>query len=169
VTEHERRNYRNEHISYEVIMLNYTFMRLMTFKPATAENELDRNAFLESFGVHAWNLIEFLSKKVRKNDRNASDYLPSFEPPDRKPIERALFRLQKQILAITTLQRTNPQDKFNTANACELYAWIVPAVLKFQGALGARYREGLNSRGQVDALLTSLIVPYKRDEDADAL
>ena len=99
MTEHERRNYRNEHISYEVIMLNYTFMRLMTFKPATAENELDRNAFLESFGVHAWNLVEFLSKKVRKNDRNASDYLPSFEPPDRKPIEQALFRLQKQILA----------------------------------------------------------------------
>jgi hypothetical protein len=42
VTEHERLNYLNEHISYEVIMLNYTFMRLMTFKPATAENELDR-------------------------------------------------------------------------------------------------------------------------------
>ena len=46
MTEHERRNYRNEHISYEVITLNYTFMRLMTFKPATAENELDR--------MHSW-------------------------------------------------------------------------------------------------------------------
>ena len=63
MTEHERSNYRNEHISYEVIMLNYTFMRLMTFKPATAENELDRNAFLESFGVHAWNLVEFRVKE----------------------------------------------------------------------------------------------------------
>ena len=95
MTEHERLNYLNEHISYEVIMLNYTFMRLMTFKPATAENELDRNAFLESFGVHAWNLMEFLSKKVRKNDRNVSDYLPSFEPPDRKPIERASRKRKK--------------------------------------------------------------------------
>jgi hypothetical protein len=76
---------RSSRHCYEVIMLNYTFIRLMTFKPATAENELDRNTLLESFGVHAWNLIEFLSKKVRKNDQNASDYLPSFEPPERKP------------------------------------------------------------------------------------
>jgi len=35
VTEHERLNYLNDHISYEVIMLNYTFMRLMTFKAST--------------------------------------------------------------------------------------------------------------------------------------
>jgi hypothetical protein len=45
VTEHERLNYLNDHISYEVIMLNYTFMRLMTFKASTAEDELERNAF----------------------------------------------------------------------------------------------------------------------------
>lgn len=48
MTEHERLNYLNDHISYEVIMLNYTFMRLMTFKASTAEDELERNAFLGS-------------------------------------------------------------------------------------------------------------------------
>jgi hypothetical protein len=42
INQHDKLSYLNEHISYEVIMLNYTFMRLMTFKPATAENELDR-------------------------------------------------------------------------------------------------------------------------------
>jgi hypothetical protein len=72
VAQHERLNYLNDHISYEVIMLNYTFMRVMTFKASTAEDELERNAFLEAFGVPAWKLVEFLSKKVRKNDRNAS-------------------------------------------------------------------------------------------------
>ena len=167
MTEHETLNYLNHHISYEVIMLNYTFMRLMTFKPSTAEEELDRNAFLEAFGVHAWNLVEFLSKKVRKNDRNASDYLPSFEPPDRKPIEHALLRLQKQILRITTLQKTDPQDKFTIANARELYAWIVPAVLKFQGALSVRYHEGLNSRGQIETLLTNPVKSYQGNQDDD--
>jgi hypothetical protein len=105
IEQHEKLSYLNEHISYEVIMLNYTFMRVMTFKASTAEDELERNAFLEAFGVHAWNLVEFLSKKVRKNDRNASDYIPSFEPPDGKPIEQALLRLQKQILRVTTLQK----------------------------------------------------------------
>jgi hypothetical protein len=44
-------SYLNEHISYEVIMLNYTFMRVMTFKASTAEDELERNAFLEAFGA----------------------------------------------------------------------------------------------------------------------
>ena len=43
VTEHETLNYLNHHISYEVIMLNYAFMCLMTFKPSTAEEELDRD------------------------------------------------------------------------------------------------------------------------------
>ena len=63
IKQHEKLSYLNEHISYEVIMLNYTFMRVMTFKASTAEDELERNAFLEVFGVHAWNLVEFLSEE----------------------------------------------------------------------------------------------------------
>ena len=31
IEQHEKLSYLNEHISYEVIMLNYTFMRVMTF------------------------------------------------------------------------------------------------------------------------------------------
>ena len=127
-------------------------MRVMTFKASTAEDELERNAFLEAFGVRAWNLAEFLSKKVRKNDRNASDYIPSFEPPDGKSIEQALIRLQKQILRITTLQNTDPRGKFDISNARELYAWIVPAILRFQEALSAENCTELNSRGQIEAV-----------------
>jgi len=165
IEQHEKLSYLNEHISYEVIMLNYTFMRVMTFKASTAEDELERNAFLEAFGVHAWNLVEFLSKKVRKNDRNASDYIPSFEPPDGKPIEQALLRLQKQILRVTTLQKTDPRGKFNVTNARELYAWIVPAILKFQGALSAENRTELNSRGQIETLLASPVNTYDGNQD----
>jgi hypothetical protein len=58
IEQHEKLSYLNEHISYEVIMLNYTFMRVMTFKASTAEDELERNAFLEAFGVHAGRMIE---------------------------------------------------------------------------------------------------------------
>jgi len=64
-TDQEKLSYLDEHISYQVIMLNYTFMRITTFKPSTQEEELDWNALLESFGVHARNLIDFFSKKVR--------------------------------------------------------------------------------------------------------
>jgi len=37
LAEHERLNYLNEHVSYELIMLNYTFMRLMTLNSSTAK------------------------------------------------------------------------------------------------------------------------------------
>ena len=165
IEQHEKLSYLNEHISYEVIMLNYTFMRVMTFKASTAEDELERNAFLEAFGVRAWNLAEFLSKKVRKNDRNASDYIPSFEPPDGKSIEQALIRLQKQILRITTLQNTDPRGKFDVSNARELYAWIVPAILRFQEALSAENRTELNSRGQIETLLASPANTYDGNQE----
>jgi len=59
--------------------------------------------------------------------------------------------------------KTDPRDKFNTANARELYAWIVPTVLKFQGALSARYRNELNSRGQIETLLD----PHESNKDDD--
>ena len=51
VTEQEKIAYLDEHISYEVVMLSYTFMRVLTSRPSTPEEQLDYNAFLESFGV----------------------------------------------------------------------------------------------------------------------
>jgi hypothetical protein len=97
--EQEKIAYLEERISYELVMLNYTFMRLLTSRPSTAEEQLDRNAYLESFGVHARNLVAFLSEKSPGDDRNASDYVPDFEAPDQARLQQVLFRLEKQILA----------------------------------------------------------------------
>jgi hypothetical protein len=44
-------------------MLNYTFIRVLTSPPSRPEEQLDFNAYLESFGVHARNLVAFLSEK----------------------------------------------------------------------------------------------------------
>jgi hypothetical protein len=73
--------------------------------------------------------------------------------------------LQKQILRITTLQNTDPRGKFNVSNARELYAWIVPAILKFQEALSAENRTELNSRGQIETLLASPVNTYDGNQD----
>jgi hypothetical protein len=150
-SEQEKIAYLEEHVSYEVVMLNYTFVRLLTSRPSTAEEQLDCNVFLESFGVHARNLIRFLSAKSLEDDRNASDYITDFEAPDQVRVKPALFRLEKQILHVTSLRVTDPQEKFNAADARELYAWIVPAVLKFQGQLGPSYRASLDALGPVEA------------------
>ena len=138
--EQEKIAYLEERISYELVMLSYTFMRLLTSRPSTAEEQLDRNAYLESFGVHARNLVAFLSEKSPGDDRNASDYVPDFEAPDQARLQQVLSRLEKQILHATALRATDPQEKFTADDARELYAWIVPAILRFQGQLGPSYR-----------------------------
>jgi hypothetical protein len=150
--EQEKIAYLEERISYELVMLNYTFMRLLISRPSTAEEQLDRNAYLESFGVHARNLVAFLSEKSRGDDRNASDYVPDFEAPDQARLQQVLFRLEKQILHATALRATAPQEKFTIDDARELYSWIVPAILRFQGQLGPSYRASPNVHGAVEAL-----------------
>ena len=163
-SEQEKLAYLEEHVSYDVVMLNYTFMRLLTLRPSSSEEQLDRNAFLESFGVHARNLVDFLSEKSREDGRNASDYVPDFEAPDQARVKQAIFRLEKQILHVTSLRATDPQQKFNAGDARELYAWIVPAILKFQGQLGPPYRASLNDLGRAEALI-EIPLPFSSGPD----
>jgi hypothetical protein len=150
-SEQEKIAYLEEHISYELVMLNYTFMRLVTSRPSTPEEQLDCNAFLESFGVHARNLADFLSARPRENCRNVSDYITDFEAPAPTRVEQALSKLEKQVLHVTSLRATDLHEKFNAGDARELYAWIVPAVLKFQGQLLPTYRDSLDALGPIEA------------------
>jgi len=82
-TEAEKIAFLQERIGYELTMLNYTFMRLVTARPSTAAEQLDRNAFLESFAIHARNLVTFLSPESRADEPRATDYVTTFETPDR--------------------------------------------------------------------------------------
>ena len=152
-SEQEKLAFLEEHVSYDVVMLNYTFMRLLTLRPSTPEEQLDCNAFLESFGIHALNLVDFFSEKSGEDGRNASNYVPDFEAPDQALVKQALARLERQTLEVTSLGATDPQEKFNAGDARELYAWIVPAILKFQGQLGPSYRPSLNALGRAEAFM----------------
>jgi hypothetical protein len=131
-------------------MLNYTFMRVTTSRPSTPEEQLDFNAFLESFAVHAHNLVRFLSERRHTDDRNAIDYVTDFEAPDQTRLQQPLVRLEKQVLNLTALRTTDPHDKFSADDARELYTWIIPVILKFEEKLGARYRGILNALGSVE-------------------
>jgi hypothetical protein len=144
-TEQQKIAYLEERISYELVMLNYSFMRVLTSRPSVSEKQLDFNAYLESFGVHARNLVDFLSEKSRSDCCNASDYVANFEAPDQAQLQQPLLRLEKQVLRVTSLRATDPQEKFDADDARELYAWIVPATLKFQGELDPLYRARFNA------------------------
>ena len=151
-SEQDKIAYLEEHISYEVVMLNYTFMRLLTSRPSTPEQQLDFNTYLESFGVHARNLVAFLSDKSSADDRNALDYLPDFEAPANARLQQVLARLEKEVLHVTVLRGPDPQEKFTVDDARELFAWIVPAILRFQGQLDPPYRASLNAQGRIEGL-----------------
>jgi hypothetical protein len=151
-SEQEKVAYLEERLSYELVMLNYTFMRLMTSRASTPEEQLDSNAFLESFAVHARNLVEFLSNEAQEEARRACDYIPAFKAPNQARILRALARLEKQILCMSALRTTGPQGRFDIEDAHELYGWLVPTILKFQAELSPQYRGSLNALGQAELL-----------------
>jgi hypothetical protein len=148
-TEAEKLAFLQERVGYDLAMLNYTFMRVVTARPSTMEKQLDRNAFLESFAVHARNLVRFLCPKAKASVRNASDYVADFEAPNQSRLARPLLKLEQQILNITTERTTDPQERFSVDDARELYTWIVPAVLKFEEKLTPEYRVNLNALGSV--------------------
>jgi hypothetical protein len=146
-TSAEKAAFLQERVGYELAMLNYTFMRVVTARPSTSEEQLDRNAFLEAFAVHARNLVGFLSPKSQAGDRNATDYVTDFEAPDQSRLERPLLRLEKEILNVAASRMTAPEERFTADDARELYTWIVPAILKFEEKLPPRYRASLNTLG----------------------
>ena len=98
-------------------------MRLMTARPSTQEEQFDINAYLESFGLHALNLIEFLCHTSRTDDHGASNYVPDFESPDQAAIKQALSRLEQQARRVATPRTEDPRDRFDINDARELYAW----------------------------------------------
>jgi hypothetical protein len=66
-------------------------------------------------------------------------------------LQQTLVKLEKQILRVTALRATDPQEKFNADDARELYAWIVPAILRFQDQLGPSYRARLKIPEAIEA------------------
>lgn len=150
-SEQEKIAYLREIVSFDTVMLNYTFMRLLILRPSTSEEQLDFNAYLDSFALHARNLLRFLSENSTGGGRNASDYVPDFHAPDYACLQRPLLRLEQQILNAAP-GTTDLRERFDVNDARALYAWIVPAILRFQEQLNPPYRASLSALGQIEPL-----------------
>jgi hypothetical protein len=149
-SEQEKITYLREIVSFDTVMLNYTFMRLLTLRPSTSEEQLDHNAYLDSFALHARNLVRFLCENSTGGNRNASDYIPDFHAPDYECLQRPLLRLEQQILDAP--RTTDLRERFDVGDARALYAWIVPAILRFQEQLNPPYRASLSALGAGEEL-----------------
>lgn len=123
-------------LDYEVCQLRHTYARLYTCK-----EQLDWNAFLELFAVHARLLIEFLCNEADARSYKACDFAEEYRlTRSKSDIHGALTKLDEQIFHLSKNRKTDPSDKVNTARAKRLVEWIEPALRQFEDALDEAYR-----------------------------
>ena len=110
MSDEELREYSDRHLAYEVDMLRWSGSILYAYVPPPvgippAENPLKKptsNAFLESFAIHARNLIDFLYLRNHyRNDRPTDvlleDYLGGELPPQSLPAITPLLQNAKKM------------------------------------------------------------------------
>src|SRR5665213_2428310 len=101
-----------DHVSYEIDMLNETFDRLG--KPVG--DSVMGNALIESFCIHARNLIDFLGNE--DGGLRASSYVDAqYAHAKHVGVGKALYqKLSTQIAHLGQRRTSNNQDKINTAD-----------------------------------------------------
>lgn len=131
-TEDEKREYIEEHLRYEELMLRYTLSKVTDLTAG-----LDWCAYLESFAVHARNIHDFLTNNEGSSHR-ARDFVKGHRSdPNTRP--GSYQRLNAQIFHLTKGRPSESSEKFNSNNAMEVAKWIDAELKKFFDALGEDY------------------------------
>jgi hypothetical protein len=130
-----------EHLHYEIDMFFYTLERLRT-----SSNEMtagDRNAFLESFCIHARSLIDFFSSKKTESSGEAAAIQfadASYQPFPLDPIPGPLYGTLNEQIAHLTYGRTDvPSKKLGRIELEELARRIEAEIANFQQRLQPQY------------------------------
>ena len=132
-----------EHLPYELLMLRYTHKQL------TEQNhKLNFNCYLECFGIHARLLLAFLTNQKGNGNNNfiASDFA-KYRPISHDELRGVTQRVNSQILHLGKKRPSQPEEKFNTADADNILKWIETAILRFLDALSPEYRSHWNEDG----------------------
>jgi hypothetical protein len=109
----ELRSYAEEHLRYEMDMLIWSAGILVTLATIKEKGQLPwalNNSVLESFSIHARNLIDFLYSGSRNKDRATDivveDYvdqgaLSAHLPPITRLLEESITKANKQVAHLT--------------------------------------------------------------------
>src|SRR5262245_54401754 len=107
MTDDQLRDYASIHIYYELEMLHETAIRLK-FGPVDTD-VIFRNAFIESFTIHARTLAAFLFyDRTRPDDVTAEDYVKDIDAwkgargPIPPPLQEVINRTAKEIAHLTS-------------------------------------------------------------------
>jgi hypothetical protein len=131
------------HVVYEVSMLRHTF----NFMGVPAWSTELRNAIIESFCVHARNLIEFFSQKSETAGQADSDYVgakhfcKSYEPWTKGRLSTELVaRLNRQVAHLTYDRTSQTEGKVGPKEQLELLGLIEQEIEIFANSLREPYR-----------------------------
>lgn len=109
------REYR-KHISYELYMLDQTYEKL-----EKSHGQVINNALIESFCIHARNLIEFYRGTGRKDYIKAEHYTggsykPKYVAAYTKHLDAKLYeKLNQQVAHLSRDRTTDPEKKIDRA------------------------------------------------------
>jgi hypothetical protein len=127
----ELKEFLQHHISYELMMLRYTHARMHDTR-----HQLQWNAYMESFAVHARNFEYFLDNIKEGDSRNyvANDYVfPDFTP-SRKPIQ-IHQKISTYVVHLGTARSGEAEKKFNRERADKALKWIEDNFTRFLASL----------------------------------
>ena len=139
--------YLKEHLTYEVLMLRYTYQRLHVTR------NLQWNAMYESFVIHARNLHDFLtsrpstykSKRYRLPNYKASDF-STFVPKTPSNMKHTYDRMHSQVLHLGAERPYSHRRKIKLQREVKkIYDWLEREVTSFKSTLlGTAYSNSFN-------------------------
>ena len=137
-----------EHLPYEIDMLRGTFQLLKEIDATGGVAETDlakqlfRNAFIESFCVHARSLLDFFSnRRIAPTDAIAGDFAAfttSLKPME-EPLKTIRTKLNKEIFHLT--KNRTITKKFDVGiDGVEILKMIKSEIEQFRAGLSAEYQ-----------------------------
>src|SRR5215471_11953343 len=116
-----KRDYLEEHLRYELLMLRHTYFQITSYN-----NQLDWNAFFVSFVAHARNLFDFLRNTGRDKRFVADDFTGGswrLSKSAISKIRRVIGTVHAEVLHLGKRTRA-PALKAGIDAATELFNWI---------------------------------------------
>ena len=124
-----------EHLFYELLMLRYSHQKI-----SNEMGQLDWNAFMESFILHARSLVDFLSNKGNSNTFQAKDFTTGYKHKGKSKI--GVYQdIDRQFTHLGLLRSNDPATKIGKDRAAILYNWIEEALPIFTGCLEPKFAQ----------------------------
>lgn len=115
LTDDKLREFSAEHVSYEIHMLFRSALGFGAVIGDSFEAHTVRNALMQSFAIHARNLIGFLYQNPKSDDASASHYLkdPEEWSATEKPVvpDHVKGRVNKEVTHLTYKRLEVPPEK----------------------------------------------------------